>query len=358
MERKSSLLNRNILVVLSAFCLFGCSSVSYVLGQGVEQWRLFNRARPIEEVLANPALDPQVKHALLLVGEAKFFSVDALGLAATHNYSEYVPLDREALLWAVAASDSLYLKEKTWWFPVVGAVPYKGFFVRKKADQEALELAKEGMDVWVRDVPAFSSLGWFRDPIYSSMLKGPDFWIVNLVIHESLHATLWIPGSVDFNERLASFVGREGSLRWLKQKFGEESKERQQAARHYGRGRELGRLVKRSIERYKTEVELLADAGKTESAKTKKVEFYRKFAQEAQTLGYLDKEFSSWNNAALLAYSKYFYDESVFEELLKKCHGDLGRFVRWIKGENEKERLEDAPEDRLKAMAQEETCVE
>ena len=357
MERKSNFYYRNFLVVLVALSLSGCSSLGYVLGQGVEQWRLFNRARPIDEVLKNPNVDDKTKNSLRLVAEAKLFS-EKLGLLATHNYNEYVALDRDALLWAVAASDPLLLKEKTWWFPIVGAVPYKGYFVRERADQAAKELSEEGLDVWVRDVPTYSSLGWFRDPIYSSMLNGPDHWIVNLVIHESLHATVWISGSVDFNERLASFVGKEGSLRWLDEKFGSKSKERQMADKSYIVSYRLGELVKDSIERYRLEVEPLALANKLKEAADKKAEFYKAFAERASKIGYIDREFTHWNNAALLAYSKYFYDESVFKNLLAKCRGDLGRFVRWIKAENEKERLKDAPEDRLKAMAQEETCVE
>lgn len=358
MERKPSFQYRHLLVVLGALCLPGCSSVGYVLGQGVEQWRLFNQARPIEDVLESPKTKPEIKHALKLVGEAKKFSVEGLGLQATHNYSDYVQLDREALLWAVAASDKFFLKEKTWWFPIVGSVPYKGFFSKAKAEQAASELADEGLDVWVRDVPAYSSLGWFRDPVYSSMLNGADYWIVNLVIHESLHATVWIPGSVDFNERLASFVGREGSLRWLDSKFGAHSKEREVALRQYGFGQKLGLLVKQAIERYQAKVEALATQGKMAEATAAKTEFYLWFVAEAKRIGYQNKEFSQWNNAALMAYSKYYYDESAFTVLLKKCNGDIGRFVRWIKSENEKERLKDAPEDRLKAMAQEETCVE
>ncbi len=329
-----------------------------MFGQGVEQWKLFNQARPVEEVLASPMTTSKEKHALLLVKEAKKFAVENLGLAATKSYSQYVKLDRDTLLWAVAGSDPVYLKEKTWWFPFAGTVPYKGFFKLEKANEEAANLAKEGLDVWVREVPAFSSLGWLPDPIYSSMLDGPDYNIVNTVVHESVHATVWIPGSVDFNERLASFVGRQGSVLWLNQKFGKESKERQAAEAHYRAAKKFGLLVRYSMARYHTEVESLADAGKIDAAKTAKARFYQWFVGEAKSIGYTNKELEKWNNAALLAYSKYYYDESVFEALLRKCAGDLSRFVRWVKAENDKGHLKDAPEDRLKTAAQEEPCVE
>lgn len=314
------------------FLLQGCSSAGYLVETGLGQWRLFNRARPVNEVLASPYTPEGVRHGIQLVGKAKAFAVSELGLRATKNYETYVQLDGPCVSWAVSAAHPLRLEERKWRFPIVGEIPYIGFFTKERAEAEARKI-REGEnpspDTWVRCVPAFSSLGWFPDPLYSSMLNGKDHHVVDLVVHESLHATVWVKGSVDFNEKLANFVGLEGSLRYARKSNGEGGVA---AIRAEVQGQKVfADFMKETVDRYRTSVKSTED----------KQAFYRElaarydaFVKARQKFGMaftpLPAKLDNWNNAALLAYANYYSDYSVLERMLGACGGDLGRFVAWI----------------------------
>jgi predicted aminopeptidase len=134
-----------------------------------------------------------------------------IGLDPGCSFTKYSKVDKDVLAWVVVGSrrDSFMLH--TWWFPIVGRVPYKGFFSQDDARDEAASLEKEGYECWVRGTEAFSTLGWFSDPVLSTTLKHSHARIANTVIHESVHSTVWIKNNVTFNESLANFVGTEGA---------------------------------------------------------------------------------------------------------------------------------------------------
>ncbi len=169
--------------------LSGCSTAGYLLDTSIGQIKLFNKARPVSEVLASPYTPPATIHGIEVVRQAKKFAGADLGMKITKNYETFVQLDAPCLSWAVSASDPLELVEKKWKFLIVGEVPYLGFFTKEGAEKEAARLkaaSTPSPDTWVRCVPAFSSLGWFADPLYSSMINGKDHQIVELIVHESL----------------------------------------------------------------------------------------------------------------------------------------------------------------------------
>jgi predicted aminopeptidase len=348
-------------ILLSFFLLSGCSSLGYLVENGVGQWRLFNRARPVEEVLASPYTSEATRRAIRLVGEAKEFAVAELGLRATGNYSSFVPLDEPCVVWAVSAADPLKLEERKWRFPIVGEVPYLGFFKKGSAEAEAVRLqasATPSLDTWVRCVPAFSSLGWFSDPLYSSMLRGEDRDIAELVVHESLHATVWVGNSVDFNEKLANFVGLEGSLRFVEKMRGEVALA---LAKKQVLGEKLfGDFLHETEARYRATVATAEDKRRFyEELPRAYAEFLTARKARGTDFVPLKAKLEGWNNAAFLAYLNYYSDYSIFEALLRKCDGDLRRFVRWIVAEQEKgtERFESAPEDHLAELVKESSCV-
>jgi predicted aminopeptidase len=141
------------------------------------------------------------------------------------NYTRYVSLDRSYLAAVVSASAADSFTRHEWKYPVVGAMPYKGFFNAEDARKEQAKLEKKGLDVWVRGVDAFSTLGWFRDPLYSYMRDYSPGRLADLIIHESLHATVFIKNQVQFNEELAEFVGSEGARLYVESRFGAYSEE-------------------------------------------------------------------------------------------------------------------------------------
>lgn len=350
-----------VLVLPLLFLLSGCSSAGYLIENGIGQWKLFNRSRPVSEVSASPHTSESTRRAIDIVARAKQFAVKDLGLKATKNYVSFVQLDSPCVSWAVSAADPIELKEKKWHFPIVGDVPYLGFFKKESAEKEKNRIAKEESpvpDTWMRCVPAFSSLGWFSDPLYSSMLKGNDRDIAETVIHESLHATIWVGNSVDFNEKLANFVGLEGSIRFLEKEFGLE-------AMRVGKKEVLGEKIFgdflfESVNSYKADVKNLADKNKYYGELSQKYKIYlEKKVKVGLDFKAVETKFEGWNNAALLAYSNYYSDVSVFEAMLKKCNQDLGRFVRWIVSEREKStgHLDSAPEEYLESV-KDSSCVD
>lgn len=348
------------LLVLLSLLLQGCSTAGYLVETGIGQWKLFNRARPISEVLASPNTSPGVRHGIEVVKQAKAFAVSDLGLHATKNYETFVQLDAPCVSWAVSAANPLVLEEKKWKFPIVGEVPYLGFFTKEGAEKEAKKI-REGEtpepDTWVRCVPAFSSLGWFSDPLYSSMINGKDHHIADTVIHESLHATVWVGGSVDFNEKLANFVGLEGSLRFTRKEKGEAAVT---AVKDEVQGEKVfADFMKEAVDRYKGTVKTPDD----------KRAFYRDlqsryaaFVEERRKAGVrftpVQAKLDNWNNAALLAYSNYYSDYSTLEKMLRECGDDLRRFVAWIASVQKKgdKNFENAPEDYLAKLADGGTC--
>jgi predicted aminopeptidase len=347
-------------VAFASLTLTACSGVGYLAENGMEQWKMFNRARPVKEVLASPRTPEMARRAIMLVGEVKSFAVGELGLLATKNYETYVALDGPCVVWAVSAAHPVELIEKKWKFPIVGEIPYLGFFRKESADREAARLraTEQPMpDTWVRCVPAFSSLGWFADPLYSSMLKGRDRDIADLVIHESLHATVWVGSNVDFNEKLASFVGLEGSLRFVEKKSGAAGLEK---ARQEVAGEKLfAEFLQMAIARYRATVKDLA--GK-EAFYRGLPASYEAFLSGRRRAGVkfvtMPVKLETWNNAALVQFANYYSDYSVFERMLAKCGGDLGRFVSWIAGEQKKDkaRFKSAPEQALVELVGGSSC--
>lgn len=170
------------------------------------------RAIPLEE-LAERGDDERVFAEQ--VEDIRRFAVNELGLSESKNYTRYVELDRDYLAAVVSASAKDSFTTYEWWFPVVGKVPYKGFFNVADARKEAGKLQKKDLDVWIRGVDAFSTLGWFRDPLYSYMKDYPLQNLADLIIHEQLHATVYLKNHSQFNEELAEFTGSEGARLYM-----------------------------------------------------------------------------------------------------------------------------------------------
>lgn len=192
----------------------GCSS-GYVMRAAYEQGKILLARRGIDRVLLDPETPDTEKEKLRLVLEARAFAT-SLGLDPGASFTKYSAVDRDPLAWIVVGSKRDAFALRLWWFPIVGSVPYKGYFDKDDALAEAKKLEGQGYETWVRGTEAFSTLGWFNDPVLSTTLKNPPARIVNTVIHESVHSTVWIKDNVTFNESLANFIGTEGALTFFK----------------------------------------------------------------------------------------------------------------------------------------------
>lgn len=214
-----------ILVILVLVGLINSDLVLYGVRQARGQLQIVWKAKPVEVFLNDNTFPDSLKAKLLLIQEVRQYAIDSLGLRDTKNYKTLYDQKGKELLWVVTASEPYQLKAKEWVFPVLGAVPYKGYFNQELALAEKSELEKEGWDVTVRNPGGWSTLGWFTDPILSGMLSRSTGDLSNLIIHEMVHATIFVKDSVEFNENLASFIGDRGAEKFLIDNYGAESQE-------------------------------------------------------------------------------------------------------------------------------------
>jgi predicted aminopeptidase len=199
--------------------------VVYGVRQGYGQVNMVWNAKPIEQFLTNPDFPDSLKAKLRLIQEIRQYAIDSLGLKDTENYKTLFDQKGEEIMWVVQACEPFQLKAKQWEFPVVGTVPYKGFFEKQKALDERTKLEADGYDVSIRNPGGWSTLGWFTDPILSGMLKRNEGDLASLIIHEMVHATIFVKDDVDFNENLASFIGDTSAYYFLASKYGNTSAE-------------------------------------------------------------------------------------------------------------------------------------
>lgn len=214
-----------ILVLVVVLIAANWQLVKYGLEQGRGQMIIVWNAKPVKQYLESPAFPDSLKEKLRLIEHVRKFAIDSLSLKDTKNYKTLYDQKGEEIMWVVMASEPFRLKAKEWDFPVIGAVPYKGYFDRRKALALRDELVKEGWDVNIRNPGGWSTLGWFTDPILSGMLERSEGDLANLIIHEMSHATIFVKDSIDFNENLATFIGDRGAEQFLISVYGPESDE-------------------------------------------------------------------------------------------------------------------------------------
>src|SRR5262245_9929056 len=203
------------------FVLQGCWSANYIAQQGAGQLRLLNQRRRITEVLADPTTDAETRRRLQLAKDARDFGVEVLGLRGGDSFTRFLDTHGAPVAWNVKAAEKDRLRVHWNRFPIVGAVPYLGYFREEDARREAERLRALDLDVVVQGVAGFSTIGYFSDPIYSSMLEGSPQRIVEVVLHEMLHSTMYLPGKSEWNESLATFVGIEGAALFFRTRGGE-----------------------------------------------------------------------------------------------------------------------------------------
>jgi predicted aminopeptidase len=305
---------------LALFLSQGCSTACYLYQASAGQFALFNHARPIPEVLKDERIRPRVKTLLARVDVMKKFG-EANGLKATPNYREYVQLHRSAAVYVVSASDSLRFEPKTWSFPIVGSFPYLGWFDLDRAKSFAADLRKqEGWDVDVRGASAYSTLGWFRDAVLSTMIpegEEAEGELANVILHESVHATLYVKGQSYFDESIASFIADHLTPAYLKQEKGDQSAELLSYLKSEEEGRERQKVLH---DAYLDLDRLYSSNLSNEEKLSKKSEI---FAALKSKLG-IKRDI---NNATLIQYKTYNTGQTQFEELFSSCGKDWKRFL-------------------------------
>jgi predicted aminopeptidase len=200
--------------LLSGCAQFG-SHVGYYAQAVQGQYALWSGARPIDDWLADPALDPVLRGRLQQAQAIRRFAVSDLGLPDNGSYQRYAALQRPFVVWNVVATGQLSLEPVRWCFPIAGCVSYRGYYRQEQAQAYASVLRSEGFDVRVGGVPAYSTLGWFDDPLLSTFIHYPEAQLARLVFHELAHQVLYVAGDTPFNEAFATAVEEAGVARWL-----------------------------------------------------------------------------------------------------------------------------------------------
>ena len=184
------------------------------------QAKLLWSRKSIERLLRQEELDPEVRQRLEFVQEIRKYAEDEIGLVSSRNYTSYCDIGEGPVSWQLTAAPKDKLEPLRWKYPVVGQFPYRGFFDLKRGLEEKSCLEKEGYDTHLSRVGAYSTLGWFDDPVLSTMLRYRDEELAELIFHELTHSTVWISDHVAFNESLATFIGERGSLQYLEHNYG------------------------------------------------------------------------------------------------------------------------------------------
>jgi predicted aminopeptidase len=329
-----------LLALVSLVAAPGCRTddIGWFVRQGIGQAEVLAGARDVSRVLRNPATPPKVKHRLRLVDAARRFARDELGLDVSHQYRTVTFLDSPAVVFIVSASPRTELAAYRWEYPVLGALPYRGYFSLEEAEAEAEKMAGRGYDVDVGAVPTYSLLGVLPDPIVSPMLFSSDqAWLVETVIHELAHATVFAPGQGAFNEGLATFIGREGRRRFVEKHYGDRSAIYEWTQRYDADRKTYARAVGALAFDLRVLFAQAADLPEREILARKDeifLQHQRHFrAEVADTLltHRVRRRRLPDNNADLSVYGLYTLQQHLYARTYAACNEDMGCLIRMLR---------------------------
>ncbi len=326
----SSLLS---LSLISAFLLSGCSPL-YIFQAAYEQGKILWRRESIERVLQRPDLDLETKEKLKLVLAVREYAGESLRLRVGGSYASYSYVDRPVLSYVLMAAPKTDLDPYTWWFLFVGRVPYKGFFSEEAARTEAVSLQAQGYDTYVRTAPAYSTLGWFDDPLLAHLLRYDKVTLAEVIFHELLHSTFFVKGAVDFNESLANFVGNRAAILFFRDRYGEGSPEHLRAVQAWEEELEFSLFIAETVRSLRGLYG--KDVAEEEKLRLREEIFSRSQKEWARriesrpTHQYRGFSKQNVNNAVIAHYLLYVKDLALFESLYQAKGKDLPRLLELI----------------------------
>lgn len=318
---------------LAALAFTGCMTIEFY-AQGIAgQTEIVVKSRRNEVVLADAATDTGLRKKLAAVEEIRAFAKNHLTLPGDESYGRYTDLRRKHVTWVLYAAPEFSLKPKTWWYPALGNLDYRGYFKEDATRQLAASLKSEGFDVCMGGVDAYSTLGWLHDPVLNTFVRSADVDLAELIFHELTHRKYFRKGATAFNEAFANVVAEEGVRRWL---------------RHHGRAGDLrkyeARIVRRAefydeIDRSRAELEkLYASACPEEEMRRRKKTVFARLQNQFRELRrrWGGRGLEEWltgelGNAHLVSVATYHHHMPAFRKLLEECNGDLEEFFRRAK---------------------------
>ena len=307
----------------------GCM-VRYVVKSARFEAALLAGRRPISKVLLSGSLPPDSTAKLALIPQIKLWG-ERNGLSRSHNY-ETINVRWQRTVYNFSACEPLSFTPRTWGFPIVGRVPYLGFFQEAEVQRYVRRYTRRGDDTWVRPVGAWSTLGWFRDPVLPAMLEWEEADLAEVLLHELAHASLWVRGNVDFNETFASVTGEVASDRWMVERYGVESA----AVARMRQARNDDRIFHGIVHSLFKELDSTyrSAEGNDDDRLRAKNELFADLPDRVVQSGIIDQEryqdlarSDSWNNARLWQYRTYDADPGAFLTILDQENGDIASFI-------------------------------
>lgn len=325
------------LLLLLLPCLVGCQSARFYAQAIHGQCQIIHRQTSIARLLTRTNLSPELAAKLRLVLTLRTFAENELELPANGHYLAYADLDRPYAVWNVYAAPEFSLEARSWWYPVVGRLKYRGYFNEQSARDYAARLAAKGHDVYVGGVQAYSTLGWFRDPVLNTFVFDPEADLAELLFHELGHQKVFVAGDTDFNEAFATTIAEEGVRRWLR------SRNRTEALHAYEtdirRDEQFVELLSQARVRlqllYTNAPADLSAPGAVASLRAGKAKIFADLASDYQKLksGWGGRaDYDQWfrqpiNNARLNTVETYHRWVPAFRRMLQeRCSGRLDRF--------------------------------
>lgn len=324
---------RSAAIVATAVLMSGCAQLEYYLQAAQGQIALLSDARPIDELLADPEVGAKLKTRLAKAREIRRYAARELGLPDNDSYKNYADLKRPYVLWNIVATPELSMKPERWCFPIAGCVNYRGYYNKQEAMAYAADLRRDGFDVQVAGVAAYSTLGWFNDPVLSTFIQYPDGELARLVFHELAHQVAYAKDDTQFNESFATAVEEVGVERWMSTQA--DDRTRQKYLEFDGRKRQFLALLVTYRQRLESSyASALSDAQK----RADKVRIFQSLQADYQRLkiswgGYAgyDRWFAEpLTNAHLASVATYHDYVPAFRELLVE-QKSLGKFYRAVK---------------------------
>jgi len=328
----------NCLKTFLIFFLFipvsGCGNLLYLSKLGWHQSYITFHSIPVLEVLEDQSIDGPSKEKICFIQEVKRYGEERLGLKGGKSYTKFFEA-KGPILHVITASEKDRLRLYQWTFPIVGKVTYKSFFTTEGVLKEKQFLEKRDLDTFIQPVGAYSTLGWLKDPIFSSMLRWDESTLANIILHEMAHATVYFKGETELNEQIATFIGNRGSIDFLAERYGEASSEMIKAMD----GQEDDLLFSRWIDGVCRrlsgfyEQPLSRDEklkGREEIFQSIKEEF-KEIKVQLKTDCYRDFDQLDLSNAVLLAYRQYIHRLENFQAIYEYFGSDLRKTIEFFK---------------------------
>lgn len=316
----------------------GCESLVYY-GQAINgQLSIISKREKIQSLVNDPAVSPELKQSLESILSIRNFAESSLGLPVDNNYSTYVDLQRPFVVWNVFAAEEFSLHAKNWCYPVAGCVSYRGYFSEDAARKYAASLTEENLDVYIGGIAAYSTLGWFADPVLNTIINREEHRLAALLFHELAHQLVYVPGDTQFNESFASAVEFEGLKRWLVENNNSATVSTviEQAAREQRYREEFVGLVQTTIATLETLYSSSLTFEEKREQKAKAIDTLRDDYQALKQSWQGYSAYDGWfagdiNNAKLNTVATYFNYVPAFDALLVQSNYQLPDFYTRVK---------------------------